>query len=69
MKFTVKKFGETLRRIRKAKDLSQECLALMTGIDRSYLGGIERGERNPSLKLILLIAKTLEISPMEFFKC
>lgn len=68
MRITVKRFGENLRRIRKAKGLSQEGLALAVGIDRSYVGGIERGERNPSLQAILLLAETLNVSPGEFFK-
>jgi len=41
-----KRFGERVRRLRKAKGLSQEELAFRAGVHRTYLGGIERGERN-----------------------
>ncbi len=50
-----------------AKGLSQEELAFKAGVHRTYLSGIERGERNPSLKNITTIAKALEISLPELF--
>ena len=48
---------------RKALDLSQEALALETDIDRTYISGIERGKRNPSLTLIVKLAKRLRTTP------
>jgi transcriptional regulator with XRE-family HTH domain len=48
---------------RKALDLSQEALALETEIDRTYISGIERGKRNPSLTLIVKLAKRLRTTP------
>jgi transcriptional regulator with XRE-family HTH domain len=48
---------------RKALDLSQEALALETEIDRTYISGIERGKRNPSLTLIAKLAKRLRTTP------
>jgi transcriptional regulator with XRE-family HTH domain len=48
---------------RKALDLSQEALALETDIDRTYISGIERGRRNPSLTLIVKLAKRLRTTP------
>ena len=41
--------GQNIRRIRVAQDISQEQVAFDAGVDRSYLGGIERGEENPSV--------------------
>jgi transcriptional regulator with XRE-family HTH domain len=48
---------------RKALDLSQEALALETQIDRTYISGIERGKRNPSLMLIVKLAERLKTTP------
>lgn len=48
--------------------LSQEELASKIGIHRTYIGGIERGERNLGLMNILRIADALEISPASLFK-
>ncbi len=60
-------FGERVRDLRQAKGLSQEELAFKSGMHRTYLGGIERGERNPALKNIAAIAKALDISLRELF--
>ena len=57
--------GETLRRIRKEQGLSQEELANNSGLDRSYLGGIERGEHNLTIINILKLANTLGLSAAE----
>ena len=56
-------FGEHIRKFRKSKGLSQEELALQSGLDRTYIGGVERGERNISLINICRIADALSISP------
>lgn len=58
-------FGRAIREIRYERGLSQEELALRAHIQRSYLGGIERGERNPSLANIVKIATTLNVTPSE----
>jgi len=55
--------GANVRRLRKAAGLSQEDLAAEVGIDMRYLGGIERGQENPSLKVIDDIAKALKVHP------
>jgi transcriptional regulator with XRE-family HTH domain len=52
--------GRRIRAARKAKKWSQEELAFQAQIDRSYAGGLERGERNPSFKILCLIARVLE---------
>lgn len=62
------KFGERVRRLRQARRLSQEKLADISNIHRTYLGGIERGERNPSLKNIAKIAKALGVTLSELFQ-
>lgn len=64
----LKKFGQRLRSIREDKGYSQEAFANLLEIDRSYLGGIERGERNPSLKFIYRICDAIAIKPEELFK-
>lgn len=60
-------FGERVREHRKSKGLSQERLALECELDRSYIGGVERGERNVSLVNIHKIAKALGIGARELF--
>ncbi|RME57402.1 XRE family transcriptional regulator [Candidatus Parcubacteria bacterium] len=61
------KFGSAVRNARKAAGLTQEALAFRAGLDRSYIGGIERGERNPTLSVIEKIADGLGISVAELF--
>ena len=61
-------FGEQVREIRLGRGLSQEELADRAGVHRTYLGGIERGERNPSLKNILALARALEVPPARLFE-
>ena len=56
----LKELGNQIRKLRKSKGLSQEQLALNAGVDRSYIGGIERGERNVSFLTLVKIAECLE---------
>ena len=60
-------FGARLREGRHAKGLSQEELALACNLDRTYIGGVERGERNISLINIYKIAQALAIPPSQLF--
>lgn len=60
-------FGERMREIRKLKGLSQESLALSCYLDRTYIGGVERGERNISLVNIHKIATALGVNVKELF--
>jgi transcriptional regulator with XRE-family HTH domain len=60
-------FGRTIREVRNRRGVSQENLALRCGLDRTYVSGIERGVRNPSLTNILKIAAALEVHPSELF--
>lgn len=55
-------FGEHLRKLRVQKGLSQEKLAEKAQLHRTYLGGVERGERNPTLMSLIRIAKALNVS-------
>jgi transcriptional regulator with XRE-family HTH domain len=56
-------FGQRVRSIRMAKNISQEKLALSCNLDRSYMGRIERGEVNPTLERIYEIAQALDVTP------
>ena len=60
-------FGKRVRAIRKREGLSQESLADLASIDRSYLGAIERGEVNLTLSKIHQIAQALSITPRDLF--
>ncbi|MBC3929753.1 helix-turn-helix transcriptional regulator [Undibacterium sp. CY21W] len=60
-------FGERIREIRKAEGLSQEDFAHLCGFDRTYISGIERGKRNPSLTAIEVLAKALNVSVSKLF--
>ena len=51
--------GKNIRKLRMAKGFTQESLAFEAGLDRSYLGGVERGERNLSFLTLSTIAKCL----------
>ncbi|NMT63451.1 XRE family transcriptional regulator [Marinobacter orientalis] len=61
-------FGERVRTLRKARGLSQKQISIITRLDRSYIGGVERGERNVSLYNIFKIATALDIKLDELFK-
>lgn len=62
-----KAFGLRVRELRQKKGLSQEALALVCGLDRTYVGSVERGERNISLVNINLIASALAVPVRELF--
>jgi transcriptional regulator with XRE-family HTH domain len=60
--------GNQIRELRKSKGLSQEQLALQAEVDRSYVGGIERGERNVSFLTLVKIAECLDCDIAKFTK-
>lgn len=61
-------FGSAVRTLRRQKNISQEVLADMAGIDRSYMGGIERGEHNVALINMKKIADSLGVSLAELME-
>jgi len=71
---THKRFGERLKELREKKgkkenkNFTQEDLAELVGVDRSYIGFLERGEKNPTLKKLEKIAKTFDMTLSELFK-
>lgn len=57
--------GENLRAYRERKGISQEAFAQTLEIHRTYLGGIERGERNLTLKVVERLAARVKLDPLE----
>jgi transcriptional regulator with XRE-family HTH domain len=57
--------GEAVRRLRKARGLTQEELSGLTDLHQNHIGGIERGERNITVKSLLALARALEVPPAE----
>lgn len=60
-------FGKRIATLRKMRGWSQEQLALESGLARSYLGGVERGQRNISLLNIYRLAESMELPPSALF--
>jgi transcriptional regulator with XRE-family HTH domain len=60
--------GRNLRRLRRERGLSQEAFAEKTGIHRTYIGGIERGERNVTLETVERIAAPFGLDPLDLLK-
>jgi transcriptional regulator with XRE-family HTH domain len=57
--------GERIRENRKAKGLSQEKLAALAGVHRTYIGMIERGEKNLTIKSLCRVCRALKVAPSE----
>ena len=64
----LKRFGQRVRQLRQGAGLSQEAFADKCGLDRTYIGGVERGERNVSLRNLNVIAEGLGISLSKLLK-
>lgn len=60
--------GRNLRRYREGQNLSQEAFATVVGVHRTYYGGVERGERNLTLKAVERIAERLAIDPLDLLR-
>lgn len=61
-------FGKVIRKLRQDKRLSQEQLALESGLDRTYISLLERGLRQPTLTTLFQIATTLGTSPSQIIR-
>lgn len=61
-------FGNNVRKLRTARGISQEKLAELADLHRTYVGGIERGERNVAVLNIVALAKALDCPPEQLFK-
>ncbi len=66
--YLLRQFGQRVRKLRKEQGYSQESLGAACELDRTYIGGIERGERNVSLENIKAIADTLGITLSELME-
>lgn len=62
---TLQALGDAVRSMRVSKDISQEGLALQAGVDRSYVGRIERGENNVAVLTLIRIAHALDLTVTE----
>lgn len=60
-------FGQTVKRLRLERGLSQELFAFKCGLDRTYIPGIEKGARNVTLEVIAKIAKGLGVEIKDLF--
>ena len=60
--------GQNLRAYRLARGMSQEAFAEMLGVHRTYMGGVERGERNLTLKSVERIAARIEEEPLTLLR-
>lgn len=65
---THKKLGQRIYQLRKERCMTQEDLAFKVGVDRSYMGFLERGERNATVKILVKIASVLKVSLSELFR-
>jgi transcriptional regulator with XRE-family HTH domain len=61
--------GRAVRSLREQRGLSQEELAALCRMHRTYIGGIERGERNPTVSVLYRLAKALQITGSELLAC
>jgi transcriptional regulator with XRE-family HTH domain len=64
----IEAFGNRIRQLRTERNLSQEQLAELTGFHRTYIGMIERGERNPSLSNVGVFAEAFQLRISDLFK-
>jgi transcriptional regulator with XRE-family HTH domain len=61
------RLGARVRLLREQANISQEALGLLSGLHRTYIGAIERGERNPSVLSLKKIADALKVSMRDLF--
>jgi transcriptional regulator with XRE-family HTH domain len=63
-----RRVGRNLRAYREARGLSQEAFADVLGVHRTYMGGVERGERNLTLRSVERLAERINVEPIELLK-
>jgi transcriptional regulator with XRE-family HTH domain len=68
MEQPLQKFGVLLQNARKNKNLSQEKLAELSGLHRTYISDLERGIRNPTLTTIVTVSVALNMTPSELLQ-
>lgn len=64
----LKAFGQHLRELREKRELSQIRLSELAGLNRNYVGDVERGYRNPCLDNILKLADALNVNASDLFR-
>lgn len=64
----VERFGRNMRKARLARGLTLEALAADVGLSYSYVGELERGRRNPTLKVVDRISKALQADPLDLLR-
>lgn len=62
------KVGQKIKQLRTELKLTQEDLAFKVGVDRSYMGFLERGEKNPTLSTLIKVARALKVSLKDMFE-
>ena len=63
-----RRVGRNLRALRASRGLSQERFAEVLGVHRTYMGGLERGERNLTLRSLERIAGSLDVEPLQLLR-
>ena len=61
-------FGNNVRRIRESKGWSQDKLSEVSGLHRTYISGLERGVRNPTIEIVHVIAVAFGVSPSQLLE-
>ncbi len=62
------KLGQKIKQLRTKLNMTQEELAFKVGVDRSYMGFVERGEKNPTLATLIKVARALKVSLKDLFE-
>ncbi|XMB85920.1 helix-turn-helix transcriptional regulator [Mycoplasmatota bacterium WC44] len=65
---SVKEFGNAVRYYRLKQKISQDELGRLSGLHRTYIGSVERGEKNATIKTVLSLALALKIEPSDLFQ-
>jgi transcriptional regulator with XRE-family HTH domain len=63
-----KEFGQNVATLRRSEGMTQEQLAELSGLHRTYISGVERGTRNPTLLTVISLAQALDVQPGVLFR-